>query len=221
MAAEIWSETEEFLSGLLCPPDPDLARTVHVSEQADLPAINISALQGKQLSLLAKMAGARRILEVGSLAGYSALWLAKALPPDGRMVTIENNPVHAVVAADNIRAAGLADRVEVRVGNAAEQLALLVAEQADPFDFFFIDADQHNNVTYFEGCLRLSRPGSVIVFDNAVRSGEVRNLETSNGAVRATQRVLELVSGSDRVDGVVFQTVGRRGHDGMLVVRVR
>ncbi|MET7717246.1 O-methyltransferase [Streptomyces sp. NPDC005407] len=221
MALEIWSETEEFLSGLLCPPDPDLARTVHVSEQADLPAINISALQGQQVNLLAKMVGARRILEVGSLAGYSALWLAKALPPDGRMVTIENNPLHAVVAADNIKAAGLADRVEVRVGNASDQLALLVSKKGEPFDFFFIDADQHNNVTYFERCLQLSRPGSVIVFDNVVRSGEVRNLETSNGAVRATQRVLELVGSSGQVDGVVFQTVGQRGHDGMLVVRIR
>lgn len=220
MAVEAWSETEKFLSGLQCPPDPDLARTLDVSEQADLPISNIPALQGKQISLLAKMVSARRILEVGTLAGYSALWLAKALPPDGYMVTIENNPMHAMIAADNIKAAGFADRVELRLGNASEQLALLVAEKVEPFDFFFIDADQHNNVTYFESCLQLSRPGSVIVFDNAVRSGEVRNLETSNGAVRATQRVLELVSTSDRVDGVVFQTVGQRGHDGMFVVRI-
>ncbi|MFJ3235693.1 O-methyltransferase [Streptomyces sp. NPDC086787] len=220
MTAEAWFETEEFLSGLLCPPDPDLARALHVSEQADLPAINISPLQGKQVSFLAKMVGARRILEVGSLAGYSALWLAKTLPQDGCMVTIENNPLHAVIAADNIKAAGFDDRVEVRLGNASEQLALLVAEKVEPFDFFFIDADEHNNVTYFESCLQLSRPGSVIVFDNVVRSGEVRNLGTSNGAVRATQRLLELVGGSDRVDGVVFQTVGKRGHDGMLAVRI-
>ncbi|MER7536061.1 O-methyltransferase [Streptomyces sp. NPDC097704] len=220
MAVDTWSETEDFLSGVLCAPDPDLARALDVSEQADLPIINVSALQGKQISLLARMVGARRILEVGSLGGYSALWLAKTLPPGGRMVTIENNPVHAVVAADNLKAAGLDDRVEVRVGNAAEQLARLAEEKAEPFDFFFIDADQHNNVTYFESCLRLGRSGSVIVIDNVVRAGEVRDLETSNGAVRATQRVLQLVGGSDRVDGVVFQTVGRRGHDGMLVIRM-
>ncbi|MER7736452.1 O-methyltransferase [Streptomyces erythrochromogenes] len=221
MAREIWSETEEFLSGLLCSSDPDLTRTIYVSEQENLPFNHISALQGKQICLLARMVGARRILEVGSLGGYSAQWLAKALPPDGRLITIENNPVHAIVAADNIRAAGLADRVEVRVGNAADQLALLLAEKADPFDFFFIDADEHNNVTYFESCIQLSRPGSIIVFDNVVRSGEVRNLNTPNAAVRATQRVLELVGSSERVDGVVFQTVGQRGHDGMLVARVQ
>ncbi|MFJ3878461.1 O-methyltransferase [Streptomyces sp. NPDC090077] len=220
MAVDTWSETETFLSGVLCAPDPDFARALVLSEQADLPVINVSALQGMQIGMLARIAGARRILEVGSLGGYSALWLGKTLPPDGSMVTIENNPVHAMVAVENIRAAGLDDRVEVRVGNAAEQLARLAEEEAEPFDFFFIDADQHNNVTYFESCLRLGRSGSVIVFDNVVRSGEVRNLETPNGAVRATQRVLELVGGSDRVDGVVFQTVGHRGHDGMLVIRM-
>ncbi|MEV6726334.1 O-methyltransferase [Streptomyces xanthochromogenes] len=221
MPLDIWSETEDFLSLLLCPPDADLERAVRVSDQENLPPISVSALQGKQISLLASIAGASRILEVGSLAGYSALWLAKALPPDGRMVTIENNPVHAAVAAGNIRAAGLADRVEVRVGNAAEQLALLVEENVEPFDFFFIDADQHNNAIYFESCLQLGRSGSVIVIDNAVRSGEVCNVDTPNAAVRATQRVLELVGSAEHVDGVVFQTIGKRGHDGMLVTRIR
>ncbi|MFD5388219.1 O-methyltransferase [Streptomyces sp. NPDC127074] len=221
MTLDIWSETEDFLSGLLCPPDAGLERAVRVSDEASLPPINVSALQGQQISLLARIVGARRILEVGSLGGYSALWLAKALPPDGRIVTIENNPVHAAVAIGNIRAAGLADNVEVRVGNAADQLALLVEEKGAPFDFFFIDADQHNNVVYFESCLRLGHPGSVIVIDNTVRSGEVCNVETPNGAVRATQRVLELVGSAEHVDGVVFQTVGKRGHDGMLVARIR
>jgi predicted O-methyltransferase YrrM len=220
MNPKVWSETEDFLSGLLCPPDPDLERVLHVSAAAQLPPINVSALQGKQISLLARLVGARRILEVGSLGGYSTLWLAKTLPPGGRMITIDNNPVHASVALGNIREAGLSDWVDVRVGNAAEQLAMLIQAKEEAFDFMFIDADQHNNIIYFESCVKLGRVGSVIVIDNVVRSGEVRNLDTSNPAVRATQRVLELVGNGGNVDGVVFQTVGQRGHDGMLVARI-
>lgn len=216
----MWAETEAFLTRLMCPPDPDLERVLQVSAQENLAPINVTELQGKQISLLARLIGARRILEVGSLGGYSALWLAKTLPADGRMVTIDNNPVHALVAAGNIKEAGLHDRVEVRMGNAAEQLEEMIEEGAEPFDFFFIDADQHNNVAYFESCLRLGHSGSLIVFDNVVRSGEVRDPEAANPAVRATQQVMELVGSRNDVDGVVFQTVGKRGHDGMLVARI-
>ncbi|MFI6539132.1 O-methyltransferase [Nonomuraea sp. NPDC050547] len=221
MTPEIWSQTEDYLSALLCPPDADLALALHCSEQEHLPPINVSPLQGRQISLLARMVGARRILEVGTLGGYSTLWLAKTLPPDGRMITIENNPVHAAVAIGNLKQAGLSGQVEVRLGNAAERLAALIDEKAEPYDFFFIDADQHNNVVYFESCLRLGRPGSVIVLDNVVRSGEVRQTGTTNQAVRATQQVLQMVGSAEDVDGAVFQTVGRRGHDGMLVARIR
>ena len=174
MSLQVWSETEDFLTGLLCPPDPDLERVLQVSAEANLPPINVSALQGKQISLLAKLIGSRRILEVGSLGGYSTLWLAKALPPDGRMIAVDNNPLHAAVATGNIKEAGLSDRVEIRVGNAVDQLAGLIAERAEPFDFFFVDADQHNNVAYFEGCRQLARAGSPapeIVIDVSSRRG--------------------------------------------------
>lgn len=219
MTAQVWARTESYLVDLLCPPDPDLAEALRVSAAAGLPDISVSALQGKQISMLASMAGARRILEIGSLGGYSTLWLAKTLPPDGSMTTIENNPVHASTALANIASAGFSDRVTVRLGNAAEQLEEMAEVGVEPFDFFFVDADQHNNLTYVEGCLRLARRGSVLVLDNVVRQGEISD-ETANPAIQATQRVLETVGPSSAVDAVVFQTVGVRGHDGMLVLRV-
>ncbi|MFC7221196.1 O-methyltransferase [Streptomyces polyrhachis] len=220
MSLEIWSDTERFLTGLVCPPDPDVANVEHVSRLECLPPANVSALQGRQLELLAKVAGARRILEVGTMAGYSTLWLARALPAEGLLVTVENNPVYATIALGNIEAAGLASRVEVLVGNASDQLESLIEQAVDPFDFFFVDADEHNNLLYFERCLRLGRPGSVIVFDNVVRAGDVRDSATESPPIRATRQLLELVGGLETVEGVVFQTVGSKGHDGMLVVRI-
>lgn len=220
MTAEVWARTEEYLGSLLCSPDADLDRAHRDSIAASLPDISISELQGKQISMLAQIAGAESILEVGSLGGYSTLWLAKTLPPGGRMVTIESNPVHASVARGSIKDAGLDDRVTLREGSASRVLQTMIEDKEGPFDFFFVDADQHNNVTYFESCMSLARSGSVFVLDNVVRAGEVSSADPWNPAVRATQRVLEIVGDSPSVDGVVFQTVGTRGHDGMLVVRV-
>ncbi len=221
MSSAVWERTESYLVDRLRVGDADLEHARRVSADAGLPDIAVSTLQGQQLHLLASIAGARRILEVGCLGGYSTLWLAKALPAGGRMLTIDNNPLHTDVARTSVAAAGLDDRVEIRLGNAADELARLAEEEPAPFDFFFVDADQHNNVAYLEGCLRLARSGSVFVLDNVVRRGEVSDDATTNPAVAATREVLEMVGRSRAVDGVVFQTVGARGHDGMLVVRVR
>lgn len=221
MTSGVWERTESFLVERLCAPDADLERAQLISAEAGLPDIAVSALQGKQLSMLASLVGARRILEVGCLGGYSTLWLAKSLPGNGRMVTIDTNPLHVNAASAAVEASGLGDRVAVRFGNAIEELAALLNEGSEPFDFFFVDADQHNNVAYLEGCVRLARPGSVFVLDNVVRRGEVSDENVANPAVAATREVLDIVGRSAAVDGVVFQTVGTRGHDGMLVVRIR
>lgn len=220
MTATAWERTDTYLTALLCPVDDDLELARSATLDAGLPDIAVSALQGQQIALIARMVGARRILEIGCLGGYSTLWLAKTLPPDGRMVTIDNNPLHAAAASSAIDSAGLADRVEVRVGNGAAVLAEL-ATAHETFDLFFVDADQHNNVAYLEGCLRMARSGSVFVLDNVVRRGEISDDLVQNPALAATREVLDVVGSSSSVDATVFQTVGVRGHDGMLVVRVR
>jgi predicted O-methyltransferase YrrM len=209
------------LESFLCPPDANLDRARRESVVANLPPVSVSELQGRQLNVLAQIAGAARILEVGTLGGHSTLWLAKALPADGEMVTVECNPVHASVARTTISESGFDDRVTVREGDAVSVLQQMVDGGEDPFDFFFVDADQHNNVNYFNSCMALARSGSVFVLDNVVRGGEVSLDDLPNPAVEATQTVLAMIKASAAIDGVVFQTVGRRGHDGMLVVRVR
>lgn len=191
------------------------------NHRAGLQPISVSPLQGRQLTWLARSVGARRILEVGTLGGYSTVCLAEALPPDGYLLTVDNNPIHHTVARQNIDQAGLAGIVELALGNALDVLSQLVAVRAEPFDVFFVDADQHNNVEYFHLCLALARPGSLFLLDNVVRNGEVCDLETRNEAVRATQRCLEeLRADPSLFDAVIFQNVGGKGHDGLLAVRV-
>ncbi|MBE7194727.1 MAG: O-methyltransferase [Gordonia polyisoprenivorans] len=220
MAEQLWKETDRFLESTFGPPSPDLIRAADSVRSEKLPPISINDVQGRQIALLASLIGARRALEVGTLAGYSTLCLAAAVGDGGHVVTLENNPIHAGVARTNFESAQHGHRVDLRLGNAIDLLHELRTSTTEPFDFFFIDADQHNNVRYLEACHALGRPGSVIVVDNVIRGGAVADSATTNPAVRATQAMLEIVAQNDGLDGAVFQTVGSRGHDGMLVARI-
>jgi predicted O-methyltransferase YrrM len=215
-----WTDVDDYLAGLLTPPDPILEAALDAGRKAGLPQIQVSAVQGKFLNLLARMQGASRILEVGTLAGYSTIWLARALPADGRLVTLELDPKHAQIAGANIRRAALDKIVEVRVGPALESLAVL-AGQGAVFDFVFIDADKALIPEYVTWSLRMSRPGSVIVVDNVVRQGAIIDRDSADPSVRGVRRMFELVAREPRLEATAMQTVGSKGHDGFALLRVR
>lgn len=220
VSQELWTSVEEYVDGLLIPADPVLEAVRKASEDAGLPVIAVTASQGRLLHLLAKMLGARRILEIGTLGGYSAIWMARALPEDGRLVTLEFDPKHFAVAQKNIARAGLSERVDQRLGAALETLPVLAAEGAGPFDFVFIDADKENSAPYFEWAVRLSRPGTVIVVDNVVREGEVADAESTDAMVQGIRRLNEAVAAESRVTATTVQTVGSKGYDGFTLIRV-
>ncbi len=220
MGEERWAEVDRYVTELLLPDDAALDATLAASAAARLPAIQVSPPQGRLLELLARIRGTRRILEIGTLGGYSTIWLARALPPDGRLVTLEGNPHHAEVARANLARAGLERIVEVRVGPAAESLARLAAEGAEPFDLIFIDADKPAYPEYLEWALRLSRPGSVIVADNVVRNGAVADPRSADPSVRGVRRFHEMLAGEPRVSATVIQTVGSKGYDGFALAFV-
>ena len=220
MSKDQWTAVDDYLSGLLIAPDPVLEGALRASAEAGLPSIQVSALQGKLLWLLARAQGAARILEVGTLGGYSTIWLARALPTGGSLITLELDAAHAEVAQANLVAAGLADRVEVKLGPASESLAGLVADGVEPFDFVFIDADKEAIPEYFRRALELSRPGTVILVDNAVRGGEVVDASSSDPAVRGIRRFNEMVATTPGVEATTIQTVGSKGHDGFALVLV-
>jgi predicted O-methyltransferase YrrM len=215
-----WADIDRYLSKAVIPADPILEHVLTAAHEAGLPAIQVSPHQGKLLMLLAQILGAQRILEIGTLAGYSTIWLARALPPQGRLITLEADPRHAEVARSNIARANLADRVEVRLGRALVSLPKLAKESAPPFDMFFIDADKKNIPEYFAWCVRFSRPGSVIVVDNVVRDGAVIDPHTQEAGVQGIRRFFEMVSAEPRVTGTALQTVGVKGHDGFAIFRV-
>jgi predicted O-methyltransferase YrrM len=215
-----WTQVEDYFTDLLNPPDPGLDAALADSAEAGLPAINVSPSQGKLLYLLARMIGARRILEIGTLGGYSTIWLGRALPADGRLISLEADPRHAEIARANLARAGLADVVDVRVGQALDTLPLLVDEGRGPFDLFFIDADKPNNAAYFDWALRLSRPGSVIIVDNVVRSGRVVDAASDDEQVQGVRRLLERMAQDPRVDADAIQTVGSKGYDGFAIALV-
>lgn len=217
MADDLWAGVDRLFGERLLGPDDALEQTLVASLEAGLPGIAVSPVQGKLLNLLARMVGARRILEVGTLGGYSALWLARSLPPQGRLVTLELDPHHAEVARANLERAGVADRVEVVVGPAIESLRGLPGDQ--PFDVVFIDADKPGNPAYFAEALRLTRPGSVLVVDNVVRQGRIVT-HPEDPAVVGVLELLDLVAAEPRVDATALQTVGTKGHDGLLVALV-
>ncbi|MFM9589763.1 O-methyltransferase [Streptomyces scabiei] len=215
-----WDDVDAYFTTHLAPNDEALEAALRDNEAAGLPAIDVAANQGKFLHLLALIQGARRILEIGTLGGYSTIWLARALPADGRLVSLEYSARHAEVACRNIARAGLDGIVEVRVGPALESLPKLTDENPEPFDLVFIDADKANNPHYVEWALRLTRAGSVIVVDNVVRGGRVADAAATEPDVRGTRAAIELIAAHPRLSGTAIQTVGTKGYDGFALARV-
>ncbi|EOM76033.1 O-methyltransferase [Rhodococcus rhodnii] len=214
-----WDETDDYLARTLVGDDPALASALAANHDAGLPPIDVSPLQGKLLSLLARAIGARRVLEVGTLGGYSTIWLARAVGEDGHVLTLEYEPRHAAVAAANLDLAGVGERVEVRIGSALDTLRSL-DPGTPPFDLVFIDADKVNNSNYVLEALRFSHPGTVIVVDNVVRGGGVSNPDLDDDAVRASRDVLDLFARDPRLDATAMQTVGGKGWDGFALALV-
>jgi predicted O-methyltransferase YrrM len=219
MTRETWTAVDEYFTDLLVQPDAALTGALARSEEAGLPSIAVAPNQGKLLHLLARLQGARRILEIGTLGGYSTIWLARALPESGKLITLEASHEHAAVARENIDAAGLSDVVEVRVGNAVEALPRLADEGGAPFDVVFIDADKPNNPTYVTWAMRLTRPGSLIILDNVVRDGRVID-PAGGGDVVGVRDSLDLLAGDPRLSVTAIQTVGSKGYDGLAIALV-
>jgi predicted O-methyltransferase YrrM len=220
MSQTQWSAVDGYLNDLLVPHDPALNATLKASADAGLPPINVSPSQGKLLHVLARLQGARKILEIGTLGGYSTIWLARALPEDGQLVTLEAVAKHAEVAQANIAFAGLEDIVEIRLGPALDTLPKLAEEGRGPFDLTFIDADKERTVEYFRWALELSRPGSVVIVDNVVRSGAVADTAAADPDAKGVRRFLELLASEPRVTGTAIQTVGSKGWDGFALALV-
>lgn len=220
MTENTWTTVDHYLTELLAPPDPALAAALAASAEAGLPAINVAPNQGKFLHILARAVNATAILEIGTLGGYSTIWLARALAPGGRLVTLEADPKHAEVARANIARAGLAETVDVKVGRALDTLPQLAAEGAGPFDLVFIDADKPSTPDYFEWALRLARPGALIIVDNVVREGKVIEGDSDSETVQGVRRFLERLAGEPRVSATAIQTVGSKGYDGFAIAVV-
>jgi predicted O-methyltransferase YrrM len=220
MTQEQWTAVDRYITDLLVPPDPALDAALQASAAAGLPPHNVSPNQGKLLLLLARVQGARTILEIGTLGGYSTIWLARALPADGRLITLEADPKHAEVARANIVRADLADVVELRLGRALDTLPQLAAEGRGPFDLIFIDADKPSNPDYFAWALKLSRRGSLIIADNVVRNGAVIDAASGDPSVQGVRRFNELLAESPRVSATALQTVGSKGYDGFAIALV-
>ena len=219
-ASETWNDVDDYFTDTLNLADPALAGALKASDAAGLPPIAVSAPQGKLLNLLAVIQGARNILEIGTLGGFSAIELARALPEGGRLVSLEFDPKHAEVARGNIAAAGLADRVEVRVGAALDSLPQVQADGLGPFDLVFIDADKANNAAYVRWALDLSRPGTLIILDNVVRNGKVLDSSGEDPAIRGTREALEFIAAEPRLQATALQTVGSKGYDGFALAVV-
>ena len=220
MTQDKWSAVDRYFADLLVPADPVLEAALAASDDAGLPAHNVAPNQGKMLMLLARLQGARTILEIGTLGGYSTIWLARALPAGGRLVTLEAKATHAKVARANIARAGLAEIVELRVGPALETLPRLAAEGREPFDLIFIDADKPNNPDYLSWALTLARRGSLIVADNVVRGGAVIDASSTDPSVKGVRRFTELLAAEPRVSATAIQTVGSKGYDGFALALV-
>jgi predicted O-methyltransferase YrrM len=220
MPQQEWTAVDSYIAQALTPPDPALDAALAANAAAGLPSIDVSANQGKLLMLLAQAMGARSILEIGTLGGYSTIWLARALPGGGRLITLEAEPKHAEVARANIARAGLSDMVEIRVGRALDMLPRIDAEKRGPFDLIFIDADKPNNPGYFAWALKLARPGSLIIADNVVRAGAVADPASRDASAQGVRRMFELIAAEPRVSATAIQTVGSKGYDGFALALV-
>jgi predicted O-methyltransferase YrrM len=211
-----WTAVDQYITHLLIPPDPALEAALAASSAAGLPQIQVTSNVGKLLQLFARMLQARRILEIGTLAGYSTIWLARALPAEGELITLESVPTHADVARANIARAGLSHRVDLRVAPALQTLPDLNG----PFDLIFIDADKEQTSEYFNHSLRLSRPGSLIIVDNVIRDGAVTDSASTDSRVQGIRRFNELLAAEKRVSATQIQTVGSKGYDGLAIALV-
>ena len=219
--SELFVTLDRYIDGLFAPEDEALAFAVEEARAEGLPPIQVSAGQGKLLYLLAKLVGARRILEVGTLGGYSAIWLARALPADGFMVTLELEPAHARVAAKSLHRARLLEQVELIVGPALESLPTLVERGVDPFDLVFLDADKVNYTNYFNSIMRMVRPGSLILADNVIRAGTILAPRDDDPSAGAARDFNAMIAADQRLEAIVVQQVGIKGHDGLAICRVK
>ncbi len=214
---EIWNEVDLYMNDKLIQPDPILDEVLKANQEAELPAIDVSPSQGKFLHLLASLKGAKRILEIGTLGGYSTIWLARALPKDGQLITLELSAHHAEVARANLKRAGVSHLVEVIVGPGLDTLAVLKDRGTDPFDLIFIDADKPNNPNYLKWALELSKRGSLIICDNVVRQGHVVNSESEDENVKGIRQFMNVLAQEKRISATAIQTVGSKGYDGFIV----
>ncbi len=221
MDQDLWNSVDQYITDTLVHPDQALNEAVKANATGGLPAIDVAPNQGKLLYLLARIQGATRILEVGTLGGYSTIWMARALPPSGKLVTLELDPKHAAVAAANIERAGLSSLVDLRIGPALESLARLHADQPTPFDLIFLDADKPNNPAYLEWAIKLSRKGTIIIGDNVIRDGEILDPKSDNPSVSGTRTFLERLGSHPRLEATALQTVGSKGYDGFAIAIVK
>ncbi len=221
MTTDIFSKVDDYISNLLAPEDKALTDTIASLTEEGMPQISVSANQGKLLQVLITACNAKNVLELGTLGGYSTIWMARALPADGKVITIEANELYAAVAKKNIENAGVADKVQQKTGKALDILPQLIAEQNEPFDFIFIDADKPPYTEYFEYALKLSRKGTLIVCDNVIREGNVLDTESTDEKVKGVQRFNEMLSGNKNVLATILQTVGVKEHDGMAIAVVQ
>jgi predicted O-methyltransferase YrrM len=218
MSETSWTAVDDYVSSQLLKADAALAAALLNNSENNLPPIDVSPVQGKLLMLLAQMAGAKHILEIGTLGGYSTIWLARALPADGKLITLEVDRKHARVAAENLERAGLADKVDIKVGPAKDSLEAMKA--GDPFDFVFIDADKQGNVHYVDEAIRFGRVGTTIIVDNVIREGAIIDADNGDPRVIGTRKLYEHVASHPRIDATAIQTVGGKGWDGFLIARV-
>jgi predicted O-methyltransferase YrrM len=217
---QLWNAVDEYFGKLLAPPDKYLDAVVKANRKAGLPAIDVSPVQGQHLNILVRLTHSKRVLEIGTLGGYSTICMARALPVGGRIVTLEFSPRHAEVARKNLKNAGVLDRVDLRVGPALDLLPMLESEGAGPFDFVFIDADKKSNAEYVKWALRLARVGTTIVVDNVVRDGKVVDGKSKEPDILGTRRMAELIAKEPRLNATVMQNVGAKGYDGFLLAVV-
>jgi predicted O-methyltransferase YrrM len=220
MTQELWTAVDQYINGLLVSNDPALSAALEASTAAGLPSIQVSPSQGKLLHLLARLRGARNILEIGTLGGYSTIWMARALPPGGRLLTLEADAKHTEVARANFARAGLAGVIELRLGPALDTLPQVAAEGRGPFDFIFIDANKDTMPEYFDWALRLSRRGSVIIADNVIRDGAVIDAASKDPDIQGVRRFNERLAAESRVSATEIQTVGSKGYDGFALALV-
>jgi len=212
-----WTDVDDYIVDSLLARDPILEAALKANRAAGLPSIDVSPAQGKFLNLLVRMCQARLVLEIGTLGGYSTIWMARGLPRGGRLVSLEAELLHATVARENISRAGLAEIVEIRVGRAIDTLPQLLAEELHPFDLIFIDADKPSNSAYLDWAMRLSRPGTVIVVDNVIRNGEVTDPLSGNAGVRGSREAFENMGSNAHLSATALQTVGVKGYDGFAI----